>query len=267
MRKTAALAAIALSCAVLGAAEVDVEPAPNAVELSWAEVEGAVHYDIYIDDVFRARLAADETSARVESLPGDEEVKVSWAARDGGDNNLDVHIEMVTTGSWDGEYVWTNSTGDDNKGKVREIRMSVEMKDDPRVGQYPEIRISTPDGWVRFFPFFDFDSIPADFTKYKEDTPGHAAFRAFSDMFNTLGISPSRWKIDRMEVSPTRVRMECTMKAVGLSVKTWATLELKEDESGAKTLVYTMGGDPIYEMAAFMNPVDGSSTYVLAFEG
>ena len=65
-------------------AAFSVRSLANSFTLEWDEVEGSLWYDIYID--------------------GNREYKVSWAARDGENNNLDVSIQNCRTLSWDGEY-------------------------------------------------------------------------------------------------------------------------------------------------------------------
>ena len=70
-------------------AALSVRSLANSFTLEWDEVEGSLWYDIYIDDGFIVRLDSSQLSFTVENLEGNREYKVSWAARDGENNNLD----------------------------------------------------------------------------------------------------------------------------------------------------------------------------------
>lgn len=263
MKRLAILTLVALFCLPVWA-QTTLEAHPCAITLAWDAVEGASFYDIYLDDAFVVRLSDGETAWRIDGLEGWRDYKVSWAARDVDNKDLDVHIENVTTEGWDGEYVWVNTSDDDNDGRMKELRMRVRTVDDPVYGQYPEISIVTGGVPYRFFPIFDLGQEVAGWIDWDSDTDYGECYRQCAALINTMDINPSDWKLERIEISPSRVYMAVTSRAmIVFQAHTDSTFEFYENGEGRRCLRYMMGGDDVFRMVAFMNPVDGSPAYVL----
>ena len=103
---------------------VSLAPTPYGARLKISSPSDTVYTDIYVDNGFIARLDGSESSYEITGLESDREYLLSIAYRDAYNSDLDAEFVHFETGNWDGEYLWKNMTDDDNKGRVRELRLS-----------------------------------------------------------------------------------------------------------------------------------------------
>ncbi len=262
MKKTIAIM-IFLSAAFSVFADMSVSSKANSLHIEWDAVQDAVWYDIYIDDSFIVRLDSSQFSFTVANLEGNREYKVSWAARDGENSNLDVSIQIHKTLSWEGTYRWVNTSDDDNRGRMKTLVMKVKIADDPLYGQYPEIYVVRDGAEYRFFPIFNKGEERGEWIDWDENAPYAECYRKCAELINSSVLNPSEWKLVSMSFSPSSVAFSVSSKAFGLTADTDSAICFHYNEKGKRCLEYTMDGDFLFKSIAFMNPVDGSSTYVL----
>ena len=262
MKKIAAIMLV-LAASFSAFAALSVRSLANSFTLEWDEVEGSLWYDIYIDDGFIARLDSSQLCYTVENLDGNREYKVSWAARNGENNNLDVSIQNCRTLSWDGEYRWVNTSDDDNRGKMKTLTMRVKSAYDPGYGQYPEIYVVRDGKEYRFFPIFNPGEEKGGWIEWDDDSYYAESYRKCAELINSSLINPSRWKLNSMRISPSEVFLSVSSKAFGLTADTDSTIRFFYNDEGRRCLEYRMDGDSLFRKIAFMNPVDGSPVYVL----
>lgn len=262
MKKIAAIMLI-IAVSFSAFAALSVRSLANSLALEWDEVEDVVWYDIYIDDGFIARLDSSQLSFTVENLEGNREYKVSWAARDGENNNLDVSIQKCRTLSWDGEYRWVNTSDDDNRGKMKTLTMRVKSAYNPEYGQYPEIYVLRDGKEYRFFPIFNPGEEKGSWIEWDDDSYYAESYRKCAELINRSPVNPSRWKLNSMRISPSEVFFSVSSKAFGFTADTDSSIRFFYNDEGERCLEYRMDGDSLFMKIAFMNPVDGSPVYVL----
>lgn len=233
---------------------------PTSIALSWEECSGAVYYDIYNNGVFTARLAASELSYELTPLYSSTEYNITIAARDEANNNLDAAWLSATTDTWEGLYRWVNETDKDNKGKLKELNVRVELKIHPSYGQYPEVWFINEDGSEnRIFPLFDFDDPEAGkWHKYKENSEAGIAYRENADRFNITSFNPSKWKLDKIFIDRDETTAYILTSILSMELTTWSKFVFFEDGKGKKYLsLSTVGERGITDTFIFKNPNPG----------
>lgn len=246
---------------------VDYDASPSSVSFHWAPVAGAMHYDIYKDNEFVARISDGSTSYTVERLYCSTFYSFTFASRDEQGNTLDAAWLDVTTDTWDGLYSWVNKTDKDNKGKLKHLVVRVEMKIDPVYGQYPEIWFQNDDGSEnRIFPLFDFDDPDsALWHKFKEDSEAGRAYRENANRFNTTVFNPGKWKLDKVVIDTNETTAYILTSILSFELTTWSKFVFFEGEDGIKRLsLETKGEEAITNSFIFKNPnPDEDSRFIL----
>ena len=259
-RIIALLTALSLLAGMAAATSLgaEAEGLPTAVTLSWNPVEGAAHYDIYNGDKPVARLGSDASSYTVKKLLSDEEYTFCVAARGEGNEDIDAEWVSVSTSSWDGVYEWVNETDKDNKGRMKSLRFRLDTKVDPVYGQYHEMFLLSDDGnEYRIFPLFPFDSdMSGQWIDYDDQTPAGIAYRINAERFNKSSFTPSRWRVDRIEIDSDSTSAYIQTSAFGITVMTTTTYNLYM-EDGQAMMTFETNGSGIAGTVIFRNPNPG----------
>ena len=259
-RIIALLTALSLLAGTAAAASLgaEAEGLPTSVTLSWNPVEGAAHYDIYNGDKPVARLGSDASSYTVEKLLSDEEYTFCVAARGEGNEDIDAEWVSVSTSSWDGVYEWINKTDKDNKGRMKSLRFRLDTKVDPVYGQYHEMFLLSDDGnEYCIFPLFPFDSdMSGQWIDYDDQTPAGIAYRINAERFNKSSFTPSRWRVDRIEIDSDSTSAYIQTSAFGITVMTTTTYNLYM-EDGQAMMTFETNGSGIAGTVIFRNPNPG----------
>ena len=259
-RIIALLTALSLLAGMAAAASLgaEAEGLPTSVTLSWNPVEGAAHYDIYNGDKPVARLGSDASSYTVEKLLSDEEYTFCVAARGEGNEDIDAEWVSVSTSSCDGVYEWINETDKDNKGRMKSLRFRLDTKVDPVYGQYHEMFLLSDDGnEYRIFPLFPFDSdMSGQWIDYDDQTPAGIAYRINAERFNKSSFTPSRWRVDRIEIDSDSTSAYIQTSAFGITVMTTTTYNLYM-EDGQAMMTFETNGSGIAGTVIFRNPNPG----------
>ena len=239
---------------------LNADIAPTSVSLSWSSVAGTVYYDIYKDNEFVARLDSSSHSYNVEKLLSNKSYTFSIASRDEKNNTLAAARVSATTDSWDGIYQWINKTDENNKGKLKEIILSVETNVDDTYGQYYRISYKKENGdYICIFPLFDFDDKSAfEWHKYKENSVPGNSYRVNAELFNTSPFKPGKWKVHSIVIDSNSTTAYIQTSAIGMEFLTTTVFEFYENESGMKFLsLDTKGAQKIVEDYLFKNPNPG----------
>lgn len=259
-RIIALLTALSLLAGMAAATSLgaEAEGLPTSVTLSWNPVEGAAHYDIYNGDKPVARLGSDASSYTVKKLLSDEEYTFCVAARGEGNEDIDAEWVSVSTSSWDGVYEWVNETDKDNKGRMKSLRFRLDTKVDPVYGQYHEMYLLSDDGnEYRIFPLFPFDSdMSGQWIDYDDQTPAGIAYRINAERFNKSSFTPSRWRVDRIEIDSDSTSAYIQTSAFGITVMTTTTYNLYM-EDGQAMMTFETNGSGIAGTVIFRNPNPG----------
>ena len=242
----------------LSALSVDAEAFPSSVLLSWDGTDGAVYYDVYTGERFLARLGSGEREYRAERLLSDTTYNFSVAARTEANETLAADFTSATTTSWDGVYEWINETDKDNKGRMKSLRFRLDTKVDPVYGQYHEMFLLSDDGnEYRIFPLFPFDSdMSGQWIDYDDQTPAGIAYRINAERFNKSSFTPSRWRVDRIEIDSDSTSAYIQTSAFGITVMTTTTYNLYM-EDGQAMMTFETNGSGIAGTVIFRNPNPG----------
>lgn len=235
-----------------------VESHPTSLSLSWDKENGTVYYDIYNGQNFVARLDKDARSYTIAGLDSDKSYQIALAARDNSNNTLSsIWLDGKTT-SWDGVYLWTNKTDDNNKGKVKELRMRIAHVNDDLYGQYNEVYLYYNGSELKIFPLFPFDSEDAKvWHKYKEDSIGGKSYRSNASLFNTSSMSPSKWRISKIVIDRDSTYAYIQTSALSFIFDTVSSYSLYEKD-GKKFMEFkTESEQNIVNNALFKNPNPG----------
>ena len=231
---------------------------PTSVSLSWNHVEGAEYYDIYNGDKALARLGSDAASYTADHLLSDTAYDFCVAARGSGNEDIDADWIEVRTTSWDGVYEWLNRTGNDNKGKLKSLRFRIQTAVDPVYGQYYETFMVSDEGKeYRIFPLFPFGSDMAGrWIDYDDQSPAGIAYRLNAERFNKSSFTPSRWRVDKIEIDSDSTSAYIQTSAFGISVTTNTSYSLYM-EDGQAMMKFETTGSGIANAAIFRNPNPG----------
>ena len=225
----------------------------NQVRLSWDKVDDATWYDIYDGEAFITRLPSEQTSYTVEHLSQDAVHRIVLGARDGANATLDAEAVSVTTASYEGTYVWTNPTDDDNKGRMKELVYHARLVEDREYGQYMEISIDVDGRRLVIFPLQGFDEgWPWVDTDSGSDVA--TAYLANCAKMNSLNITPSRFRTGSVRISTDSAFSEVVSHAMGLDISTTTSFTFGADEEGA-WLDLSVDGPGVVRMALFDNPL------------
>lgn len=231
---------------------------PSSVILSWNENSDAVYYDIYSGEKFIVRLDSAVRSYEVKRLLSDTRYDFSIAARTKDNKTLDAAFCHAVTTSWDGIYEWINKTNDDNKGKVKSLRLKIETATDPAVGQYHNVYMEMDNGEeVRIFPLYSFgDPDSGKWVDYDDDSVAGISYRLNAERFNTSPFSPSRWRVDKVVIDYDSSSAYIQTSALGLVFDTVSGYELYI-EDGVMKLSFHTEGNGIVNGVLFKNPNPG----------
>ena len=239
--------------------DLEAECMVNTVTLSWSGVDGASWYDIYNGDQFIVRLPSDARSYTMDHLAQDTDYRFVMGARDRSNADLNAEAVRVHTGDYGGTYVWTNPTDDDNDGMMKEVVYSARLMSDPTYGQYLQISISEDGQEHVVFPLVAFDS-SWDWIDYDSDEPTAVAYRLNCEKFNSLGISPSRFRVESVNMTNDRIEVSIRSSAFGIGVSTVSIYEFGCDDEG-RYVKFTTTGSGLAEAALFRNPTDPENPY------
>lgn len=235
----------------------------NSAVLSWEEVEGAVWYDLYRGEDFVARHPADVFSHSLEHLDQDTEYRYVIGARDAEGATLAAAAVEFETSNYNGTYVWVNTSGDDNNGKLTRIEYTATLAEHPEYGQYMTIEATTMGKTMRIFPLQPLVG-PWDWLGYKDGNAMSEAYRANCEMFNTLPISPSRFRTVSVSLSTDVMSCVIVTQALGIRLESESVYQFGEDGEGA-FLRYSTDGGGLVTSALFKNPdnPDDPHSYIL----
>lgn len=260
MKRIMILLALALLTIVSAYASLDASAAaePSAVEFEWNAVDGASFYDIYSGEEFIARLPSDARSYHHGGLDSGKEYSFSIAARDASNNTLEAAFLKAETGWWDGIYEWRNLTDDDNRGRMRSLRVRVETAEDPVYGQHHRLYMIMDDrSEARIFPLYDFgDPKSGQWESYKGDGTAATAYRLNADRLNTSIINPSKWRLDSITLGPDHGSAHVETRAFGITADIIASYRLFV-EDGIMKMEYSTAGSGAAEAILFCNPNPG----------
>ncbi len=236
--------------------KAEAVPLPTGVYLSWNSVEDARYYDIYADNSPVARVEQDD-SYTVENLLSSTDYSICIAARSEDGRDLDAEWIDVTTDSWDGDYVWLNKTGNDNRGRMKSMKLSVRTVKDPVYGQYPEIWLSDNDTKLRISPLYPVGSPDSGrWEDYSGTSDAATAYRVNAEKFNTSIFTPSRFRVDRIVIDYDSTSSYIQTSAFGLTVDTLTRIEFFV-EDGEKKLLLQTEAEGIAGSMIFTNPNPG----------
>ncbi len=258
-KKTSALLCMLLAAASLFASlNANIKSHPTSLELSWSEESGAVYYDIYNGQDFVVRLDNTARSYTMAGLDSDKSYQIALAVRDSANNTLSsIWLDGRTT-SWDGVYLWTNKTDDNNKGRVKEIRMRIAHVNDDVYGQYNEVYLYYNGSELKIFPLFPFDSDEAKvWHKYKEDSIGGNSYRSNASLFNTSSMSPSKWRISKIVIDRDSTYAYIQTSALSFIFDTVSSYSLYEKDGRKYMEFKTESEQNIVNNALFKNPNPG----------
>lgn len=239
---------------------VDFDSSPTSIALKWDRIGEALYYDIYKDNEFVARVDSSQHSYEIDNLYCSTSYNISIAARDGENNTISAAWLDVVTDTWDGIYTWTNLTKNDNKGKLKKLTVRVEMKIDPKYGQYPEIWFQNNDGSEsRIFPLFDFDDPESNkWHKYKEESVAGRAYRENASRFNITSFNPGKWKLARLVIDSNETTSYILTSILSFELTTWSKFVFFEEADSVKRLsLETVGEEAIVNSFIFKNPNPG----------
>lgn len=236
------------------------DASPTSISLEWESVDGATYYDIYKDNTFVARVGSETLAYEIEKLYCSTLYNISIAARDSENNTISASWLDIVTDTWNGIYTWTNLTENDNKGKLKKLRVRVEMKIDSEYGQYPEIWFQNDDGTEsRIFPLFDFADPEANkWHRYKEDSIAGIAYRENASRFNTTSFNPGKWKLSRLVIDSNETTSYILTSILSFELTTWSKFVFFEEADNVKRLsLETVGEEAIVNSFIFKNPNPG----------
>ncbi len=232
---------------------LSVEPTPYGAFIDFDAPEGSVYVDLYIDNAFIARLDSSERKYSIESLDSDTEYLLSVAYRDSSNGDISAEFERFTTTNWSGEYLWENRTDKDNKGRVREIRFRVKTVTSELYGQYNEIYMMIEGSEYRLFPLFDLGQ-EVSWVDYDDSTPQAITYRTNAEKFNKSNITPTRWRLEKIEVSPVLAATHVDTRAFGLKIKCVTRISFFLDSEGRRNLSFMLSGPSILRSFLFYSP-------------
>lgn len=165
--------------------------------------------------------------------------------------------------SWEGVYQWTNSTDEDNNGKMHDITFVVKETTEPWLRE-----ITFLDGDVnhRIFPFiFPSEDGFNEWHKYGEKSPEAESFRYNCKKMNTSPFSPGRWRVDEVSSTQNESLTLITVGAFSVTVGVEITFNFSLDENGKEQLTFGMDVDKGYAKGMFFsNPEpDSDGLFVL----
>lgn len=230
------------------------------VTLSWTAVPGAVNYDLYNGQEFLARVDSSTRSYSVSDLRQNEDYTFIIGARDGSNKALASARCRVRTGSYEGVYLWSNPTDDDNHGKVKELRVRCVLTEDEKYGQYMTIYSDTSVGEVVFFPLFPLDSDSWPWVETKSDSPIALVYNEMAGRFNTSIITPSRFRQDSVKIDNDYAEIQIRTKAFGIEVVTTTSFTFSSDSEGLY-IDYRTDGNALVRSSIFKNPEGGDDPY------
>lgn len=270
MKRIMILAALALLPIISAYATLDASATaePSAVDFEWNAVEGASFYDIYSGEAFIARLPSDARSYHHGGLDSGIEYSFSIAARDAANGTLEAAFLKAETGWWDGIYEWRNLTDDDNRGRMRSLKVRVETAEDPAYGQYHRLYMIMDDGSeARIFPLYDFgDPKSGQWESYKGNGTAATAYRLNADRLNTSIINPSKWRLDSITLGPDHGSAHVETRAFGITADIIASYRLFV-EDGIMKMEYSTTGSGAAEAILFCNPNPGEGdSFVLVHQ-
>lgn len=223
---------------------------PNQFLVSWSEVPGAAHYDLYADGEAMARVDGTVLSHSIGSnekpLFSNRDYTLIIAARDADNRDLDAIALKGTTGTWSGSYRWTNTTGDDNKGRCTMIHYVLNDRPDgmviqselPGLGLQVVSPMPVSDSWTKF------------------EDPSAEVYRANSVIFNTTNFKPSKFKVEAIEQDASGVTDILKTKAMSFTFTTTSYYRLIVDEEGRRCVLFSTKGSGLAATGIFKNPDD-----------
>ncbi len=258
-KKTSALLCMLFTAVSLFASlNANIKSHPTSLELSWAPESGAVYYDIYNGQDFVVRLDNNARSYTITGLDSDRSYQIALAVRDSANNTLSSVWLDGRTSSWDGVYLWTNKTDDDNKGRIREIRMRIAHVKDDVYGQYNEVYLYYNGAELKIFPLFPFDSEDAKvWHKYKEDSVGGNSYRSNAALFNKSSMTPSKWRISKIVIDRDSTYAYIQTSALSFIFDTVSSYSLYESDGKKYMEFKTESEQSIVNNALFKNPNPG----------
>lgn len=249
--------------ALLSAAGMSLSSSVQAdnVRLSWSEVAGATYYDIYNGQSFIVRLDSSAREYQVPELMQDTSYTFIIGARDSADNTLASASVRCKTGNYNGVYVWTNPTDDDNHGKMKELRVRAELTESDKFGQYMAIYTQTSAGEAPFFPIFPLEADSWPWVETKSGSITALVYNETAGRFNTSIISPSRFRQDSVRIDHDYVEISIRTRALGVEVVTITSFAFGVDEKGLY-LDYCTDGNALVRSSIFKNPEGGDNPFL-----
>ena len=233
---------------------LDIEPRPDGARFSFSAPSGTVFIDIYVDDVFQARLDGKEKEYEAVNLLSNKDYKVSLAYRRSDNSDISAEFGSFSTTNWDGLYRWVNNTDKDNGGRVREIEFIVRTVNSEKYGQYNEVYMLSNSGRkMRLFPLFDLGTA-VGWVDYEGESDAAVVYRENAERFNKTSMDPSSWTLTKMEVSPSYLVSYVDTKAFGFTIPCTTSFQFNIDENGEKEMVFLVTGPSILKSFYFSCP-------------
>ena len=251
MRRVFGLCIMFFTCTVLSS--VSVVPTPYGARLGLSAPKGTVYTDIYVDNLFISRLDGSAEEYELTGLQADGTYDLAIAYRDGENNDISADFATFETTNWSGEYLWVNKTDEDNKGRVREFRLQVRTVHDETYGQYNEMYIMIDGKTYRLFPLFDLGE-PTGWVDYDDSTEQAICYRNNAERFIKSSLTPSRWRLTKMEVSPLKAVSYVETVAFGFSIDCTTSFTFFLDEDGGRHVSFLITGPSLLRSFFFYSP-------------
>lgn len=230
--------------------------------LSQDEKSKATDFEVYLDNqkITKTSLSKDDNynltlGADAPLWPEQKyEVKVVLLNKDKEVTNITKTFE---TDTWAGLYAWYNPTNKDNKGKAKELIITVKKAEDSsQGGTYYQLLDTRGSDLYRVFPLEDINKDQEySWHDYDEDSTLAMGYRLNAERFNTTSIKPSRFRVEELTVSAASYSAKIKSKSGIFSVTTDFDFNFRyNEETKQKELMFVQGGDSIVKTALFSNP-------------
>lgn len=242
---------------------LSAEVSYDKVSLSWEKVENAYYYNIYINGELKVTIRDGSVAYDFDKLPQNTRMNFQVKALDADRRVIFAEETQVTTGAYEGRYVWVNPNKKEKKNKelVFETELAGLWEDGtPYMNIYSVI-----DGErYKLFPMLPQSEEGWPWIKYNDKGPVAEVYRKYCAIFNTSSIKPSAFQVTDIHIEQNNTyKASVDSKAFGMTVGTDITFEFDFDEIGPY-LKFSLDGSSLVRSFLFKNP-EGDDPYSFIF--